>query len=339
MAQKGHNETGDTALLSVVDLNICFSRPGGTTPITRDVSFTVDRGECVGMVGESGCGKTVTGLALLGLLPQRTARVRGEISFEGRDLTKMPARALRKLRGREISMIFQEPMSALDPVFTVGQQLIETLRSHERIGRKAARERAIAALDEVGIPSPGQRIDDYPYQFSGGMRQRVMIAIALICRPKLVIADEPTTALDVTIQAQILDLLREISDATGTALLFISHDLGVITETCSRILTMYAGEVVETAPVDDLLHRPGHPYSSGLLRSLPELSARGERLPFIPGRVPPPELMPDGCRFQERCPHALDGCEQRQDLSPFGDDRQVRCWRKDELHLTGAVAS
>ncbi|MBL4713891.1 MAG: ABC transporter ATP-binding protein [Alcanivorax sp.] len=327
----------DAPLLSVENLSISFAHPGGETAITRDVSFTVAPGERVGVVGESGCGKTVTGLALLGLLPSATARVRGAIRFQGEDLSTLPASRMRRLRGSEISMIFQEPMSALDPVFTIGEQLTETLRSHRKVSRKEARERAIEALAEVGIPSPAQRINDYPYQFSGGMRQRVMIAMALICRPKLVIADEPTTALDVTVQAQIIDLLCEISDSTGTALLFITHDLGVVAETCSRLLTMYAGEVVESAPVDSVLYRPRHPYSSGLLCSLPGLSERGQRLPSIAGRVPAPDQMPRGCRFQARCPHATDGCEQPQPLQLLTDDRLARCWRSAELTLPGAV--
>ena len=327
----------DAPLLSVENLSISFAHPGGETAITRDVSFSVAPGERVGVVGESGCGKTVTGLALLGLLPSATARVRGAIRFQGEDLSTLPASRLRRLRGSEISMIFQEPMSALDPVFTIGEQLTETLRSHRKVSRKEARERSIEALAEVGIPSPAQRINDYPYQFSGGMRQRVMIAMALICRPKLVIADEPTTALDVTVQAQIIDLLREISDSTGTALLFITHDLGVVAETCSRLLTMYAGEVVESAPVDSVLYRPRHPYSSGLLCSLPGLSERGQRLPSIAGRVPAPDRMPRGCRFQARCPHATEGCEQPQPLRPLTDHRLARCWRSAELTLPGAV--
>ena len=338
MAQ--HTERAEQAqnepLLSVENLSISFAHPGGETAITRDVSFSVAAGERVGVVGESGCGKSVTGLALLGLLPA-TARVRGAIRFQGEDLSRLPASRLRRLRGSEISMIFQEPMSALDPVFTIGDQLTETLRSHRKVSRKEARERAIEALAEVGIPSPAQRLNDYPYQFSGGMRQRVMIAMALICRPKLVIADEPTTALDVTVQAQIIDLLREISDSTGTALLFITHDLGVVAETCSRLLTMYAGEVVESAPVDSVLYRPRHPYSSGLLCSLPGLSERGQRLPSIAGRVPAPDRMPRGCRFQARCPHATDGCEQPQPLQPLTDQRLARCWRSAELTLPGAV--
>lgn len=324
-------------LLDVEGLSVAFAYRGGETVITHDISFTIAPGERVGMVGESGCGKSVTGLALMGLLPRRTARVRGSISFQGQDLLQMKAGRLRQIRGKEISMIFQEPMSALDPVFTVGQQLVETLRSHEDIGPKEARERSVEALEEVGIPSPQLRIDEYPYQFSGGMRQRVMIAMALICRPQLIIADEPTTALDVTVQAQITDLLCQLSDTTGAALVLITHDLGVVAETCSRLLTMYAGEIVETAPMDDVLYRPAHPYTSGLLQSLPSISVRGAKLPFIPGRVPSPAQMPAGCRFQDRCPYATQGCEAPQALKPFGSRREVRCWRSHDLELPGAV--
>src|SRR5690625_1717980 len=281
------------ALLDVQNLNISFQQRNHKTAITRNISFTIQPGERVGMVGESGCGKTVTGLSLLRLLPEHSVRISGQILFEGQNLAQLSQRQMRAIRGREISMIFQEPMSALDPVFTIGEQLSETLRAHEKISRKEARERSIAALTEVGIPAPERRYDEYPHQFSGGMRQRAMIAMALICKPKLIIADEPTTALDVTVQAQIIDLLCRLSDDTGTALLFITHDLGVVAETCSRMLTMYAGEVVEDAPIDAVLRRPHHPYTSGLLRSLPSLSQPGAELPFIPGRVPPPGEMPN----------------------------------------------
>lgn len=325
-------------ILDVRGLSISFRGRDGITHVTRDVSFSVAPGERVGVVGESGCGKSVTGLSLLRLLPERTAIIDGQILFNGKDLMSMKAGDIRAVRGRDISMIFQEPMTALDPVFTVGQQLIETLRTHFPIPVKEARERAIAALKEVGIPSPEQRVDEYPHQFSGGMRQRVMIAMALICKPKLIIADEPTTALDVTVQAQIIDLLKELSDNTGAALLFITHDLGVVAETCSRMITMYAGEVVESAPVDDALRCPGHPYTSGLLRSLPRLSDRGGRLPFIPGRVPSPNAMPDGCRFQARCPYAGEGCDRQQPMVEINDQRSARCHRSAELELEGAVS-
>ncbi|MCL1478439.1 MAG: ABC transporter ATP-binding protein [Marinobacter sp.] len=326
-----------TPILDVRGLSISFRGRDGITHVTRDVSFTVAPGERVGMVGESGCGKSVTGLSLLRLLPERTAIIEGDIRFDGRDMMSLKPKEMRKIRGRDISMIFQEPMTALDPVFTVGQQLVETLRAHYSAPFAEARERSIQALKDVGIPSPEQRVDEYPHQFSGGMRQRVMIAMALICKPKLIIADEPTTALDVTVQAQIIDLLKDLSEKTGTALLFITHDLGVVAETCSRMITMYAGEVVESSPVDDALRRPRHPYTSGLLRSLPRLSDRGGRLPFIPGRVPSPSAMPEGCRFQARCPHAGEGCDVYQPMAAITEGRYARCHKAIELKLEGAV--
>ncbi|GGC48275.1 ABC transporter ATP-binding protein [Chelatococcus reniformis] len=325
-------------LLDVRGLSLAFATADGELPVTRDVTFSVHPGERVGIVGESGCGKTVTGLAILRLLPQQSTRLTGEIRFEGQDLAKLPARRMREVRGRDIAMIFQEPMSALDPVFTVGEQISEAYRTHNRVSRREARERAIAALADVGIPAPARRYDEYPHQLSGGMRQRVMIAMALICEPKLLIADEPTTALDVTIQAQIIDLLRALSERTGTALIFITHDLGVVAEICTRLITMYAGEVVEDAPVDPALIRPRHPYTSGLLRSLPGLAQRRAHLPSIPGRVPSPLAMPAGCRFRSRCPQAMDGCERPQPLLPVAPERVARCWRAPELTLPGAVS-
>jgi peptide/nickel transport system ATP-binding protein len=325
------------ALLDVRALSVAFKTSDGELPVIRDISFSVTPGERVGIVGESGCGKTVTGLSLLRLLPPRSARLSGQILFEGRDLAALSAREMRAVRGREIAMIFQEPMSALDPVFTVGDQISEAYRTHFPVGRKEGRERAIAALAGVGIPAPERRCDDYPHQLSGGMRQRVMIAMALICEPKLLIADEPTTALDVTVQSQIIDLLRHLSERTGTALLFITHDLGVVAETCTRMITMYAGEVVEDAPVDDVLEKPRHPYTSGLLRSLPGLCARRSVLPSIPGRVPSPQSMPTGCRFQPRCTHAVDRCAAPQVLAGLSSSHCVRCCRASEIALPGAV--
>ncbi|HMN79640.1 MAG TPA: ABC transporter ATP-binding protein [Burkholderiaceae bacterium] len=325
-------------MLQVRDLTISFRSAGGRVAVTRKVSFDLAAGERLGVVGESGCGKTVTGLAILGLLPARTTYVEGRILFNGTDLTRLPAARMREIRGRDIAMIFQEPMTALDPVFTVGEQIGEAYRTHFPASRAEARERAIAALHQVGIPLPQRRCDEYPHQLSGGMRQRVMIAMALICEPKLLIADEPTTALDVTVQAQITDLLRELSMRAGTALMFITHDLGVVAETCTRMLTMYAGEVVEDAPVDDALLRPRHPYTSGLLRSLPGLAKRREQLPSIPGRVPLPGQMPPGCRFQQRCGHARPPCAGEQTLADIEAQRRVRCIRAAELHLPGAVA-
>ncbi|MDB5616808.1 ABC transporter ATP-binding protein [Tardiphaga sp.] len=324
-------------LLEVRNLSLSFATARGALPITRNVSFSIAPGERVGLVGESGCGKTVTGLSLLRLLPPESARIEGDILFNGINLAKLSPRRMRAVRGRDIAMIFQEPMSALDPVFTVGDQISEAYSTHFPVSRAEGRERAIAALREVGIPAPERRCDEYPHQMSGGMLQRVMIAMALICKPKLLVADEPTTALDVTVQAQITDLLRSLSERTGTALIFITHDLGVVAETCTRMITMYAGEVVEDAPVDDVLMRPRHPYTSGLLRSLPGLSKRRGVLASIPGRVPSPNAMPAGCRFRSRCPHAIAGCEQEQPLLDLADGRVARCWRAPDIELPGAV--
>jgi peptide/nickel transport system ATP-binding protein len=325
-------------LLKVQDLTVSFQTDQGEVPVTRNIGFSLRPGERLGVVGESGCGKSVTGLSLLRLLPPSTTRISGQVIFQGQDLLTLSERQMRPLRGREIAMIFQEPMSALDPVFTVGHQIAEAWLSHFPGSRAEAQERAVAALDQVGIAMPARRYHEYPHQLSGGMRQRVMIAMALICKPKLLIADEPTTALDVTVQAQILALLRELSESTGTALLFITHDLGVVAETCTRMLTMYAGEVVEDAPVDDVLWRPRHPYTSGLLRSLPRLSERRAALPSIPGRVPSPAAMPAGCRFRPRCAHTAQGCEAEQRMEALRSGLQsARCWRSGALELQGAV--
>ncbi|HWS76684.1 MAG TPA: ABC transporter ATP-binding protein, partial [Quisquiliibacterium sp.] len=324
-------------LLDVRGLSIHFRTGGGELQVTNDVSFRLQPGERVGVVGESGCGKTVTGLSLLGLLPKPPrSRVEGQILFEGRDLLKLSPREMRDIRGRSISMIFQEPMSALDPVFTIGQQIGETIRAHFKVTAREARERAIESLASVGIPLPGKRVDEYPHQLSGGMRQRAMIAVALACEPKLLIADEPTTALDVTVQAQIIDLLRSLSERTGTALLFITHDLGVVAETCERMLTMYAGQVVEDGATDTVLERPMHPYSSGLLRSIPRLSPRKTALPSIPGRVPAPAEMPSGCRFAPRCGHRIAACDRPQAIVDANGHR-VRCARHTDLVLPGAT--
>lgn len=326
-------------LLDVRNLGVAFRTRAGEIRVTRRVSFSVMPGECIGLVGESGCGKTVTGLSLMRLLPAASTRIEGELRFQGRDLLALPERQMRAVRGRDIAMIFQEPMSALDPVFTVGEQISEAWRMHFPARKEEARERSLQALADVGIALPQQRYHAYPHQLSGGMRQRVMIAMALICEPRLLIADEPTTALDVTVQAQIMRLLRELSERTGTALLFITHDLGVVAETCTRMLTMYGGELVEDAPVDAALVRPRHPYTSGLLRSLPRLAARRAPLGFIPGRVPLPAAMPEGCRFAPRCTHQHASCGQDQQLERLHDDmdRRVRCGRAAELSLPGVL--
>ena len=325
-------------MLEVRDLSISFRTGSGRVSVTRGLNFKIAAGERLGVVGESGCGKTVTGLSVLRLLPAGQAQIDGQILFEGQDLARLPEDRMRAVRGRDIAMIFQEPMTALDPVFSVGEQIAEAYRTHFPVSRAEARERAIAALARVGIPLPARRHDEYPHQFSGGMRQRVMIAMALICEPKLLIADEPTTALDVTVQAQITDLLRELSERAGTALMFITHDLGVVAEVCTRMLTMYAGEIVEDAPVDDVLLRPRHPYTSGLLRSLPRLAQHRGLLPSIRGRVPSPSEMPAGCRFRERCDHALAACADEQTLATVESDHLARCVRAAGLNLPGAVA-
>jgi len=325
------------ALMSVRGLGIRFKTSQGVWRATRKIDFDVAPGERVGIVGESGCGKTITGLSILRLLPNNLAGLDGSIMFGGIDLAACSSRAMRSIRGRRIAMIFQEPMSALDPVFTVGHQIAETLRAHTSAGKEEARARAIDMLRRVGIASPERRVDDYPHQLSGGMRQRVMIAAALICGPQLLIADEPTTALDVTVQAQILELLRNLSGQSHTALMLITHDLGVVAETCTRMITMYAGEVIEDAAVDAALVRPLHPYTSGLLRALPHLSPRFGKLPSIPGRVPSIADMPNGCRFMARCRFATAGCEAEQELLDAGGGRRVRCWRFGELALPGAL--
>ena len=324
-------------LLSVRDLSVFFGEGRNELQITRDIGFDIARGERVGLVGESGCGKTVTGLALTRLLPDRLCRIAGSAVLGKDDILALPESRMRKVRGRRIGMIFQEPMSALDPVFTVGEQIIECIVAHFGVTKAEAPTRAIEVLRSVGIPLPEQRVDQYPHELSGGMRQRAMIAIALAAEPEIIIADEPTTALDVTIQAQILDLLRDLSARTGTSMVFITHDLGVVADCCDRVIVMYAGEIVEDAPVDALLEHPMHPYTSALLGSIPRHGKAHGRLTSIPGRVPAAADMPGGCRFAPRCAHAIAACEAPQQLETIGDHR-VRCCRAHELALAGAVA-
>ena len=323
-------------LLSVRDLCVSFLSEDGWIQILKDVSLNVARGEVVGIVGESGCGKSLTALSILNLLPRRGIRRSGKILFEGRDIAALSEAGMRRVRGRQIGMIFQEPMSALDPVFTVGSQISETVRTHFSVSQKEALERTVASLAAVGISSPADVANMYPMSLSGGMRQRVMIAMALVCEPRLLIADEPTTALDVTIQAQIMDLLLDLGQRTGTAILFITHNLGLVAESCARTLTMYAGQVVEDGPVEDVLLRPLHPYTAGLLRSVPREHMRKTKLFSIPGRVPAPSEMPAGCRFEARCNYAQRACLEPQPMEADGE-RRVRCWRHDELTLQGAT--
>ncbi|MEQ1613715.1 MAG: ABC transporter ATP-binding protein [Hyphomicrobiaceae bacterium] len=316
-------------LFRVDDLKITFEGDGGRlTPAVTGVTFEIGRGETVGIVGESGCGKSVTALATLRLLPHETSRISGNIEFEGRNLPDLTERQMQELRGNRIAMIFQEPMTSLNPSYTVGDQIGEALERHRGMSAKAARAEAVQLLQRVRIPSPETRVDAYPHKLSGGMRQRVMIAMALACEPALLIADEPTTALDVTIQAQVLDLLRDLSKATGTAVLLITHDLGVVAEMCNRVVVMYAGEVVEQALVEDLFAQPQHPYTVGLLGSIPRSGDHRARLSSISGSVPALSQHIPGCRFAARCPFADDHCRAKAPpLIDTGGGHLSRCWK------------
>jgi peptide/nickel transport system ATP-binding protein len=298
-------------LLSVDNLRTYFHTPAGVARAVDGVSFDIAKGETVGVVGESGCGKSVTALSLLRLIqPPGRIEAGSRILFEGRDLLTLGTEEMRQVRGNRIAMVFQEPMTALNPVFTVGDQIAEVARVHDGASRAKAWERAVEMLSIVGIPSPRERAGNYPHQMSGGMRQRVLIAMALVMNPALLIADEPTTALDVTIQAQILELLAKVQQEFGTAILLITHDLGVVAEAASRVVVMYGGQVVEQAPVRTLFAEPAHPYTKGLMQAMPRVGMNRERLTTIPGSVPPPTAWPSGCRFRDRCAFAWDRCER-----------------------------
>ena len=317
-------------LLSIESLRTYFYTDAGVARAVDDLSLRIEAGETVGLVGESGCGKSVTALSILRLIsPPGRIEPGSRILFEGRDLLRLTEEDIRRVRGNRVAMVFQEPMTALNPVFTVGDQIAEVARVHDRASRRDAWRRAVEMLDLVGVPAPDQRAKDYPHQLSGGMRQRVVIAMALVMRPSLVIADEPTTALDVTIQAQILELLRGLQRQFGMSLLLITHDMGVVAETASRVVIMYAGEVVEQAPVDRLFARPQHPYTEGLLAAMPRLGQARERLLTIPGTVPAPTDWPVGCRFRDRCPYAWERAEhEHPTLSEVEPGHLSRC------HLT-----
>jgi peptide/nickel transport system ATP-binding protein len=317
-----------SALLEVRDLRTSFAVDAGELSAVDGVSFTLDAGRTLSIVGESGCGKSVTALSLMGLIVAPPGRVSGEIRFDGIDLTRLPAAAMRELRGNRLAMIFQEPMTSLNPAFTVGEQIVEGILQHRPLSRAAAKERALEMLHHVHIPSPERRFADYPHRLSGGMRQRVMIAMALACEPRLLIADEPTTALDVTIQAQILDLMRTLREETGTAIILITHDLGVVAELADEVAVMYAGRIVEQASVATLFAHPEHPYTVGLLGSIPRLDIEQERLPAIEGLVPNPLEPIPGCRFHPRCPFAIEQC-RREDppLLAVGRSHVAACWR------------
>jgi peptide/nickel transport system ATP-binding protein/oligopeptide transport system ATP-binding protein len=321
------------SLLEIRNLTTAFQTERGQVTAIEDVSLSIEPGEILGIVGESGSGKSVTALTVMGLLPQPPAKIlSGSVVFEGQDLTKLSDRQMQKIRGPGIAMIFQEPMTSLNPVFKIGDQIMETIRAHERLSPRALRERAIALLDKVGIPSPARRMDDYPHQLSGGQRQRVMIAIALACNPRLLIADEPTTALDVTIQAQILDLLMDLRDEFRMAIMIITHNMGVVAETADRVLVMYAGRIVEASPVEALFDRPLHPYTRGLLDCVPSMEHGRARLIAIPGSLPEPARRPSGCRFRPRCAHAVPACATGiPPLEPYAPMQSAACIRVPEL--------
>ena len=298
------------ALLDVRGLATSFATEDGAFNAVDGVSFSVEAGKTLGLVGESGCGKSVTALSIMGLIASPGKIAAGEIVFEGADLLRLAPRAMRDIRGNRIAMIFQEPMTSLNPAFTIGDQIVEGILRHRGIGREAAKRQAIEMLERVRMPLPAKRFDDHPHRLSGGMRQRAMIAMALACRPKLLIADEPTTALDVTIQAQILELMRMLRDETGAAIILITHDLGVIAELAHDVAVMYAGRIVEKASVTQLFAQPEHPYTIGLLGSIPKLHLQQQRLPAIEGQVPSPAETPPGCRFAPRCPFVATRCRE-----------------------------
>ena len=314
-------------LLSVKNLSTEFPVKKGIVRAVEDVSFDVDQGEILAIVGESGSGKSVTSLSIMGLLAEPGHVAGGSLEFEGKDLATLSEKQYRELRGNDMAMIFQEPMTSLNPVYRVGNQIVEAIRTHEKVSKAEAKDRAVDLLRKVGIPSPEARINDYPHQMSGGMRQRVMIAMALACNPKLLIAEEPTTALDVTIQAQILDLLRRLRDDTGMAVLLITHDLGVVSETADRVVVMYCGQVVEEAEVRTLFDHPMHPYTLGLLKSIPRLEDDdSKRLYMIKGMVPNPLEMPPGCHFSDRCDSCMDICRTKVPELVDVDGHKVRCF-------------
>ncbi|RED63883.1 ABC transporter ATP-binding protein [Cohnella lupini] len=317
-------------LLEVDGLKTEFKRDGGSITAVDGVNFHINKGEVLGLVGESGCGKSVTSLSIMRLLKDTPGKISGgAVRFEGSDLTKLKESDMRRIRGKDMAMIFQEPMTSLNPVLRIGKQLEEPIRLHLGYNRKKAREHAIQTLKLVGIPRAEELVDDYPHQLSGGMRQRVMIAMAMSCHPKLIIADEPTTALDVTIQAQILDLMRRLKEEKDMGMLLITHDLGVVAEMCDRVVVMYAGRVVEEASVKDLFEQPQHPYTKGLIRSVPKLRQNVRRLESISGNVPDLSRMPAGCKFAPRCPFVMEKCLSAEpDLVAVEGrtDRKSRCW-------------
>ena len=315
-------------ILEVQDLSTSFKTERGWLKAIDGVSFDVYSGEMLGIVGESGCGKSVTSQSILRLYEEKsTTRYSGTVSFDGKNLFDLPEKEMQKIRGQEISMVFQDALSSLNPVFTVGNQIMESLRIHQDMGKKEAKEKAIDLLDQVGIPDPQRRFYQYPFELSGGMRQRVMIAVALACGPRILIADEPTTTLDVTIQAQIMDLIVDMNRKLQMGVMLITHDLAVVAETCQRVIVMYLGQIVEEGSVEDIFDRPIHPYTRGLMASVPRLdTGRSERLYQIKGTVPLLSQIPEGCRFAPRCPYATEECSRKMpELKSFGNGQKARC--------------
>ena len=322
-----------TALLDVRELSVDFPTRRGRLHALDRVSLSIEPGEILGVVGESGAGKSLTGAAIIGLLEPPGVIVGGQVSLEGRRIDTLPPEQMRRVRGRQIGAVFQDPLTTLNPLYTVGRQLVETMQTHLGLSDKAARARAVQWLLDVGIPGAAERIDAYPHEFSGGMRQRVVIALALCAEPKLVIADEPTTALDVSIQAQVIALLRRLAREHGTAVLLVTHDMGVIAETCDRVAVMYAGRVIEVGSVAAVVHRPSHPYTEGLMASIPALGARMDRLAQIDGAMPRLNAIPPGCPYNPRCPKVFDRCRRdRPELMPAKETRAA-CW----LYADGAA--
>ncbi len=316
-------------VIEIRNLKLFFDGDYGTVQILNDISFDIRAGETLGIVGESGCGKSQTALSIMRL---NNARIEGEILFKGQNLLKLPMKEMRRIRGNEISMIFQDPMTCLNPVFTIGHQLSEVFRLHQGMSKEEAWKASIDALRTVHVAMPEKRVKDYPYEMSGGMRQRVMIAMALACKPQLLIADEPTTALDVTIQAQVLDLMRHLRDETGTAIAFITHDLGVVSDMCERAIVLYCGEIMEEASTEELFRNPKHPYTEGLLNALPKPGQREGKLYVIPGMVPPAGQFPRGCVFAPRCQYATDKCHAgKPETRTVGEGHTVRCFRYEEV--------
>lgn len=319
-------------LLTVNKLRTEFfqSKKSRVTAI-NEISFHLDKGEILGLVGESGCGKSVTSLSIMRLLNFTSGKVtKGEVIFDGEDLQKISENEMRKIRGGKMSMIFQEPMSSLNPAMRIDKQMIEGIRLHTNMSKEEARKHASKMLSQVGIPDPERVLKNYPHQLSGGMSQRVMIAMAMSCNPQMLIADEPTTALDVTIQAQILELMKKIQQEEGMSILLITHDLGVVAEMCTRVIVMYAGEIVEEAPVEELFNHPTHPYTEGLIASVPKLGSGVKVLPSIPGSVPDLSMLPKGCRFAPRCKYATERCRNEEpDLFQISANQKCRCWRQE----------